>query len=368
MEQPEQIRLLFVGDTSFGENYQDELEREGDSHLLKTRGYDYSLQQLKPLLDNADFTIANLETPITKLSVSPHTGKKKFIHWDNPTEAPAALQRHRIHAVSLANNHVLDFGVPGLEETFAALRQHDLLSFGAGKNTREAARPLVREFQVDGQTFRLSVLGGFWVTRKYDEVLEFYADKDTPGTNGWTRKTAAAQIRALRKDDPDTFLVCFPHWGGNYDWKSQRQTRMAHAMIDAGADLVIGHGAHMLQEIERYKDRWIVYGIGNFVFNSPGRYQYKKNALPFSLAARLDIEKREGQLGMTGRLYPILSDNLQTDYQPRLAAQEEFEQVRKEVLKHSDDTDELEELLLNGQDSIGSYFRLDLGRVKTLGQ
>ena len=123
VEQPEQIRLLFVGDTSFGENYQDKLEREGDSHLLKTRGYDYSLQQLRPLLDNADFTIANLETPITKLSVSPHTGKKKFIHWDNPTEAPAALQRHRIHAVSLANNHTLDFGVPGLEETFAALRQ-----------------------------------------------------------------------------------------------------------------------------------------------------------------------------------------------------------------------------------------------------
>ena len=79
-EQPGQIRLLFVGDTSFGENYQDELERDGEPHLLKTRGYDYSLQQLNPLLHNADFTIVNLETPIPKLSVSPHTGKKKFIH------------------------------------------------------------------------------------------------------------------------------------------------------------------------------------------------------------------------------------------------------------------------------------------------
>jgi hypothetical protein len=91
VERTEQISILFVGDTSFGENYQDELERDGEPHLLKTRGYDYSLQQLRPLLENADFTIANLETPLTKLSVSPHTGKKKFIHWDNPTEAPAAL-------------------------------------------------------------------------------------------------------------------------------------------------------------------------------------------------------------------------------------------------------------------------------------
>jgi hypothetical protein len=248
------------------------------------------------------------------------------------------------------------------------LQQHDILSFGAGQNAGEAARPLVCEFHVEGQTFRLSVLGGFWVTKKYDQVLKFYADTDTPGANGWTRKTAVAQIRALREDDPDTFLVCFPHWGGNYNWKTTRQTRLAHAMIDAGADLVIGHGAHMLQEIERYNGRWIVYGIGNFMFNSPGRYQYKKNALPFSLAVRLDVEKREGQLRMTGRLYPILSDNLETDYQPRLATQEEFEHVREEVLKHSDDTEELGELLLDANDSIGPHLRLDLGRVKTLVQ
>ena len=109
-----------------------------------------------------------------------------------------------------------------------------------------------------------------------------------------------------------------------------------------------------------------MYGIGNFVFNSPGRYQYKKNALPFSLAVRLDVEKREGQLGVTGRLSPILSDNLQTDYQLRLATQEEFKQIRKEVLNHSDDTEELEELLITGQDAIGSHLRVNLGRLKTV--
>lgn len=108
-----------------------------------------------------------------------------------------------------------------------------------------------------------------------------------------------------------------------------------------------------------------MYGIGNFVFDSPGRNKYKK-AFPFSLALRLDIEKREAPLPVTSRLYPILSDDLQTDYLPRPVTAEGFEQVRKEVLSHSHADEQFRELLVDDTDAVGAYFRTDLGTENTI--
>jgi len=353
------ISVLFVGDTSFGENYQLAIEKEGGGHILKTRGYDYSLMNFFSFLSYADLVIANLETPLTSIPESPLAGKKKYLHAGDVVRTPATLSRHNITAVSLANNHSMDFSIEGLEQTLEALEKRDIQGFGAGLNEIEASKPFDHHFELNDKTFHLLVVAGFEYTKHYDEDFAFYAAEDTGGVNAWTVANAVKQVTAIRTADQNAFIVAFPHWGRNYSWKTEAQTELAHALIDADANLIIGHGAHMLQEIEQYKDRWIIYGLGNFVFNSTGRYR-KMNVAPFSLAARLDIVEEEREPSITLKLYPILSDNLITNYQPRFITEKEFKRVHKLLLKHSPEPENLQSRLTNGADEFGLYMSLEV--------
>jgi hypothetical protein len=100
------------------------------------------------------------------------------------------------------------------------------------------------------------------------------------------------------------------------------QRKYAEQFAAAGADLVIGHGAHMMQEIEQVSGRWVVYGIGNGVFNSNGEYD-RRGLAPFSLFAQIVVSSSRTEV----RLYPLYCDNLKTDWQPRFVTEVEFEQV-----------------------------------------
>ncbi len=173
------------------------------------------------------------------------------------------------------------------------------------------------------------------------------------------------QIQKLRQENPCAYIVAFPHWGSNYNWKSKKQARLARIMVDAGADLVIGHGAHMAQEIEQYRGKWIFYSLGNFVFNSPGRYQ-KESAHPYSLAARLDIAQKNEILSLTLRAYPIFSDNRISNYQPRLVSKKEFNQLRSELFQHSNLPTQLTKQISLGKDDIGYYLNFNLSTLKAL--
>ena len=90
--------------------------------------------------------------------------------------------------------------------------------------------------------------------------------------------------------------------------------------------MVIGHGSHMFQEIEKFKGKWIIYSLGNLVFNAPGRYQ-KKNIHPYSMVAMFDINEQGNNSVINLKLYPILSDNHETNYQPRFVNSKEIKTV-----------------------------------------
>ncbi len=353
------ISVLFVGDTSFGENYQLAIEKKEGENILKTKGYDYSLKNFSSILRHADLVIANLETPLTSIPESPLAGKKKYLHAGDVVRTPATLRKHNISTVSLANNHTMDFGIEGVEQSLEALEKSDMHVFGAGLSESEASRSFRKNFELYDKTIRLVVVAGFEYTKHYDETYAFYANGNTGGVNAWTTEIAVKQVEAIRKADHNAFIVAFPHWGRNYAWKTEEQTKLAHALIDADADLIIGHGAHMLQEIEQYKDRWIIYGLGNFVFNSPGRYR-KMKAAPFSLAARLDMVEQKREITFTLKLYPILSDNMITNYQPRFVTEREFKRVHNLLIKHSPDPENLQNRLISGTDEYGLYFSLDV--------
>lgn len=347
--------ILFGGDTHLGESYFKQYESEGIENILTTRGYDYSLSLVGPLAIDADIAIVNLETPVTDIASSPFDGAKYYIHWSDLEKTPAALRALNVAAVSLANNHILDFGIPGLDQTLDVLSQHGITAFGAGRNEAQAAMPYQREFPLGSQAFPFVVLAGFEFRENYDKEYAFYAKGTLGGANAWTREAAVRQVKLARAANPDAFLVLFPHWGDNYKWRDKTQYKLAHMLIDAGADLILGHGAHMLQEVERYKGRWIVYSLGNFVFNSQGRYE-KMGAEPYSLVARLDVSYKQGQRSMVLRLYPIYSDNRVTNFQPYFVSREEFQKVSSLLLKHSRDPTQLESHLRTARDDSGRHF------------
>jgi poly-gamma-glutamate capsule biosynthesis protein CapA/YwtB (metallophosphatase superfamily) len=347
--------VALLGDTSFGENYQAEYAAAGGANVLESRGYAHSLQPFRSFLKSCDFVIANLETPLTDLERSALHGAKQYVHWSHVERAPAALREHNVHAVSLANNHTLDYGAEGLTQTLASLRRHGIEYFGGGKDSAEADRPFVHEFEVDGRKRKLLLAGAFEVRRKYLLDYRFYADENAPGVSKLRLPDAAQRIERLKRDEPDAFVVVFPHWGQNYMWRTPRQMKLAHALIDAGAGLIVGHGAHMLGEIEAYGGAWIAYSLGNFVFNSEGDYR-SRGAPPFSLIATLSFSPESAAL----RLYPILSDNLATDYQPRFVDQTEFERVFALLVQRSPDGMRLRDSVGLGTDTFGHYLEIAL--------
>ncbi|QQR54824.1 CapA family protein [Candidatus Peregrinibacteria bacterium] len=315
-----------MGDTHFGESYAVDLDDR------------YAMDQFSDLFETSDLTIANLETPLTSLEESPYEGEKSYVHWSEPEAASEAFRDYGFDVFSLGNNHSMDFAWPGLEETLTVLKQ-DFQVFGAGANQAEAAQPFETEL------LNLTVFGGYEDVLSHERI-GFYASENTPGVYSITQEASLEAVRSFRAEHPEAFIVVFPHWGENYAMKDSKQETWAHLFIDAGADLILGHGAHLLQEVEIYEGKWIVYGLGNFIFKAPGRYQ-KLDAAPYSAVARL-IQTEDG---LSLRLYPILCDNLVTDYRTRFIKEEEFEE-----LSEREDLAELSD----GEDHLGFYYELPI--------
>lgn len=325
------VDLLLLGDTGFGESYQEKLATHGKENILESRDYYSAFEKLASLCQNAETVVLNLETPLyTPDSPSPYENLKSSIHWCDTLQAIEVLKKLKVDAVSMANNHSLDYGREGLLNSIKVLNHNGIQCFGAGINDDRASRPFVFSVPVDTATKKIYILGGFEYRVKYDTLYHFYADRKTSGVIELDSIIFSLYINYIKTHDPDAFVIIFPHWGSNYSWRSKNQANMGRYWIDAGADLVVGHGAHVYQEIERYKGKWILYSIGNFVFNSSGRYQ-EKGVSPYSVAVTVDFDEKNPRIA----LYPILSDNLLTGFQPRLLENKEFRSATKEILNAS---------------------------------
>jgi poly-gamma-glutamate capsule biosynthesis protein CapA/YwtB (metallophosphatase superfamily) len=217
----------------------------------------------------------------------------------------------------------MDCGIDGLSQTINSLQKNDLNYFGAGLNTEEANKPLVKQFILSGDTITIAVFSGFEYRKSYDSIYNFYAGENSSGVNVISVNKTAEQIKEYKQKYPGIYIIFFPHWGRNYLAKTEMQTETAHGLIDAGVDLIIGTGAHTIQQIESYKEKLIIYCIGNSVFNAPGRYK-SYGVKPYSFITSLEIRYTKGKLIKQLRLYPIYTDNLKTDYQVRFLDEDEF--------------------------------------------
>jgi poly-gamma-glutamate synthesis protein (capsule biosynthesis protein) len=292
------VSLAAVGDVMLGSwvvNY------------LDSAGSAYPFAATKHILQAADIAIANLEAPFTDRGAKVENKEYTF---RVPPKHAAGLKESGFDILHLANNHILDFGPEGLFDTIATLDSLSLLHIGAGENIAAAFAPVIVGREHDGkEKLRLGFLG-FSMTHPE----EYYAGRKKPGTAFpfWERYVAALDSLAPKVD---IMIVSF-HWGAEKMVKPKPyQIDMAHAAIDRGAAIVIGHHPHVLQGIELYRPRptarqgLIAYSLGNFAFGS-----YSPNArISMILKCVMDAN---GVL--YARCLPINVFNDEVEFQPQL--------------------------------------------------
>lgn len=274
------------------------------SAQLAARGFDYPFSATSPILKKADLAIANLEAPLTRRG-NEYAGKQFRFRAEPPVAA--ALQRAGVSAVTLANNHMLDFGTAGLEDTLQHLSAAKLAFVGAGRRLAEARRPAV--ITVKGKKVGLLA---YSLTLPDDFFATPFRAGTAPGYLGHVR----ADVKELR-GQVDYVVVSF-HWGGELMTSPRPyQTVVARAAIDAGADIVIGHHPHVLQGIERYKNGLILYSLGNYVFATPS----SRSDRSIIAVMTLDGSVREVEL------FPLNVLNREVRLQPALLDRKRARQV-----------------------------------------
>jgi poly-gamma-glutamate synthesis protein (capsule biosynthesis protein) len=263
--------------------------------VIQRNGWDYPFKNLDSVLYDADVVFANLEAPFGDAD----SAFDKTYTFQVSPDLVHVLTAGKLNIVSLANNHILDFGIENLQETINLLKQHNIKFSGAGLNLIEARRPAI--FEIKGKRLALA---SYSLT--FPE--EFWATDSTAGTCFPYHHFVFDDIRKFKREND--FLIVSCHWGGELlKYPKDYQMEIAHKVIDAGADLILGHHPHIVQGIEMYKGKIIAYSLGNYVFGSFSESVRKSMLLKF-------------KYGMNGiehcRIFPISVYNKEIEFQPRL--------------------------------------------------
>lgn len=296
----ENLRFCAVGDV---------LLDRGVRNVIKNHGVNYPFLKTTKFINSFDFAFCNLECPISKRG---HALGKAYVFRADP-EFIEGLKFSGFNIYSLANNHSLDYGRRAFLDTKAILGKNNFFVVGAGKNQKEASRAIV----IKRKGINIAFLA--YVTMPL-EGITYRAD--LPGPSQANIEEISKEIK-LAKKISDVVIVSF-HWGREFDPKaSAKQREYAYRAIESGASLVIGHHPHVIQTIEKYKGAFIIYSLGNFIFD-----QHKK-------------ERKEGiifccNIYKTGikdvRLVPIVIRNFQANF----AAKDEFENIATRIKKLSE--------------------------------
>jgi len=249
------IRLVLVGDLMFNGAY---LLPPNDD-----REPAYYFSGVRDLFESADISFCNLESTLFAYGspIRPGTG---FHLRSQPEKMIPILEYLGMNVVSLGNNHMDDFGAESLVETKRFLLEQGFTAFGVGETAGEARKPA---FASPGGA-RVAFLG--YTTNTADDgvspdIGSVIATEDSPGSNYYALERIREDIDGIR-NDADILCVSL-HWGYEYfRYPSPKQIDLAHAIIDAGADIIIGHHPHCVQGIEHYGGGLILYSLGNFFF------------------------------------------------------------------------------------------------------
>lgn len=238
--------LFFVGDMMLTRGVETSVRKNFDGDFNK-------LFENIPEIKEADILFGNLEGDVSDKG---NNVGSKYSFRMNP-EVLSAIKNAGFDIVSFANNHVGDWNIAAFKDTLARLKENGILKVGAGINEEDVVSPTIIE--KNGIKFGFlgfTDVGPNWLQAKTDTAGILLASSPNLG-----------EIIKNAKTKCDVLIVSF-HWGEEYKLiHSNRQEKLAHSAIDNGADLIIGHHPHVMEDIEEYKNKTIVYSLGNFIFD-----------------------------------------------------------------------------------------------------
>jgi poly-gamma-glutamate synthesis protein (capsule biosynthesis protein) len=228
----------------------------GPGNYMNAHGGASVFAKVEPYFEKAQLAFVNLEGPISNVGTR-QAGKEYTFR--ARTALADGLVSAGIDVVSMANNHTLDYGQAALKDCLIRLNKAGVAHAGAGLNSTSAAAPAVLitpAGTVSVLAYTSIIPGGFAATSSHGGV--------NPVAGDHARILKAIKTAATKTD----FVVVSVHWGTEYKSQANSEQRsLAHQMIDAGADLIIGHHPHVIQGLEIYHDRLIAYSLGDFVFD-----------------------------------------------------------------------------------------------------
>lgn len=232
------LRVLVAGDLMFDRHIRLHAEQKGNSYIFA---------EITEFLRSADYVVVNLEGPITGFkskSLGSVVGSPNNYLFTFPESVAKTLADNKITLVSLGNNHIFNFGQVGLEQTLTHLKEQSIQYFGRVSQT-DSLVPLANLQTVKNRTVA-------WIN-----FNQFSSQ---------SKQSVLDEIKRRRTEAE--YVIVYAHWDNEYQPKPSAGTvALAHAMIDAGADMVIGSHPHVIQISEVYADKKIYYSLGNFVFD-----------------------------------------------------------------------------------------------------
>lgn len=282
-------------DESFG--YHGTFTQEADQN-----GLPFFVENIKTLFGEDDFTSVNLETTLT---TSSQKAQKKFRFKGNP-DYTEILSLGSIEAVNLANNHTFDYLQEGYTDTIENLKQHNIGYFGNGDS-----------YQTTIKGVQISALG----------------------YNGWNdttelRNQIELDIQEQREQGSKVIIVHF-HWGEERSYvPNSTQKSLGRYAVDQGADLVVGHHPHVVQGIEEYNGKFIVYSLGNFMFGG-NRNPSDKDTFVFQQVFHFEDGELLEEKQIKVIPFRISSTTARNNYQPTPLEGEESKRVLSKIYKLS---------------------------------
>lgn len=250
------LRVVAVGDIMLGRGVEYHLDRLG-------KDYTYPFQNVADILRNGDVTFANLESPLTESTHGLDESGKIVLK--SREKAAEGIKYAGFNILNLANNHIMDYYEEGLLDTMRVLDSNEIAYAGTGINIDAARKPAILE--KNGLKIGIiSYTDMAELTFKGKPMLSFVAAEEKSGVAPRKYELIKEDIDSIR-DSVDIVIVSL-HWGVENSFNvTEEQREFAYKLIDDGTDIILGHHPHRFQGVEVYKDKPIIYSLGNFIFD-----------------------------------------------------------------------------------------------------
>lgn len=254
------LKIYFVGDLLLDRGVRKQIELKGVSALFENVKSDFS---------KADAVIANLECPVTT-NTTPIN--KKYIFRAEPEWLKDVRESGITHLI-MANNHTCDQGRNGIKETYENLIANNLIPVGYGTNQDNACKPII----IEKEGMKVALFSSVLLTLENWAYLP-----DSLGICQASVEDLKDRIKKFKEVNKDCRIVIILHWGAEFqETPLLEQRQQAEELTDAGADAIIGHHPHVIQQKSIYKGKPIFYSLGNFVFDQ--KYEAATKALMVEL-------------------------------------------------------------------------------------